>query len=261
VIASVARAFGAVYTHNQISALIALADVEPAVAEGNREQRCRGLLDSVNMSDKEPPLSVLGRLLEEMMDGEDGISYIDELAKARQRVTNSLAASGLAYSRGGIVGKAASSRLSHRVDEIAKAKNLAGVTIEFDRIYKNLESDPGAATTASCALLEALLKVYIDEDETLSMPSDQSIGTLWKVMKNHLHLDPASVSNDDLRKILSGLSSLVNGLGALRTHHGSAHGRATVSYRLLPRHARLAAHASFTLCAFIIETMQERENR
>ena len=129
---------------------------------------------------------------------------------------------------------------------------------EFDRIYKNVESDPASAVTASCALLESLFKTYIEE-ENLDMPSDQSIRPLWRVIRADLKLDPAALQDEDLRTALTGLAAIVEGIGALRTHKGSAHGHGKTVYKLKPRHARLAAHASFTLASFVLEAWGERE--
>jgi hypothetical protein len=100
--------------------------------------------------------------------------------------------------------------------------------------------------------LESLFKTYI-EDNNLEMPSEESIKPLWKVVRKDLKLDPAIVEDDDLRTILTGLAAIVEGTGSLRTHKGSAHGRGgkTTAYQLKPRHARLAAHAAFTLASYI----------
>ena len=54
--------------------------------------------------------------------------------------------------------------------------------------------------------------------------------------------------------ILGGLSSIVDGVGALRTHAGSAHGRGKKGYEIQPRHARLAVYAAHTLVLFALET-------
>jgi hypothetical protein len=128
---------------------------------------------------------------------------------------------------------------------------------EFDRIYANVESDPAAAVTASCALLESLFKAYIVE-ERLEMPSGGSLGPLWKAVRGHLKLEPDKMQEDDVRKVLVGLSSIVDGIGALRTHKGSAHGHEKRTYRVEPRHARLTAHSAFTLASFILGTWKER---
>jgi hypothetical protein len=63
---------------------------------------------------------------------------------------------------------------------------------------------------------------------------------------------------------LSGPSnfSIADGIAALRTHAGSAHchsfGR---SYRLAPRHARLAVHAAHTMTLFLFETWENQGRR
>lgn len=114
-----------------------------------------------------------------------------------------------------------------------------------------------SAVTASCALLESLFKTYI-EDNGLEKPSEESIKPLWKIVRKDLKLDPAVVNDDDLKTILTGLAAIVEGTGSLRTHKGSAHGRGKTAYRLKPRHARLAAHAAFTLASYILEAWGER---
>jgi hypothetical protein len=113
--------------------------------------------------------------------------------------------------------------------------------------------------TASCALLESLFKHYIEE-RNLGMPSDQSVKPLWKQVRKDLNFDPAVIQDGDLQAILSGLAAIVEGMGSLRTRKGSAHGRGKTSYRLKPRHARLAAHAASALAVFVLETWQEKSS-
>ncbi|MCU1326933.1 MAG: hypothetical protein JWN34_2303 [Bryobacterales bacterium] len=72
---------------------------------------------------------------------------------------------------------------------------------KFRRSLAHVESDPPAAITAACAILEALFKIYIEDHEGLAMPSDQSVKPLWKTASKHLGLDPAAVQDDDIRKI------------------------------------------------------------
>jgi hypothetical protein len=74
-----------------------------------------------------------------------------------------------------------------------------------------------------------------------------------------LGLDPAEVADDDLKRILSGLASIVDGIGAFRTHVGSAHGRGRKAYRPAARHAKLAIHSAHSLVTFILETWDERK--
>jgi hypothetical protein len=67
------------------------------------------------------------------------------------------------------------------------------------------------------------------------------------------------VNDDDLKTVLTGLAAIVEGTGSLRTHKGSAHGRSKTTYKLKPRHARLAAHAAFPLASYILEAWGERD--
>ena len=59
-----------------------------------------------------------------------------------------------------------------------------------------------------------------------------------------------------MRTILGGLNSVVNGVGALRTHGGDAHGRERGYRRIDPRIARLAIHSASTVSLFLVETWQ-----
>ena len=62
-----------------------------------------------------------------------------------------------------------------------------------------------------------------------------------------------------MKKIISGLLSIVNGIGAFRTHASSAHGQGRKVYKLKPRHARLAVHSANTLAMFVLETWDEKK--
>jgi hypothetical protein len=67
------------------------------------------------------------------------------------------------------------------------------------------------------------------------------------------------LGDDDLKKVLSGMFSVVDGLGSLRTHAGSAHGHGRLRYKVTSRHARVAVNAASTLAAFVLETWEARK--
>lgn len=70
--------------------------------------------------------------------------------------------------------------------------------------------------------------------------------------------EPDKEQEEDVRTVLVGLGAIVDGLGSLRTHKGSAHGHEQRSYTMKPRHARLASHAAFTFATFVLETWRDR---
>ncbi len=86
------------------------------------------------------------------------------------------------------------------------------------------------------------------------LPKDQTVKPLWKIVQEHLGLDPQRMEDADIARILGGLASMVDGLGAFRTHAGSADARGRKTYRVPARHARLAVNGAHTLVTFMLET-------
>jgi hypothetical protein len=257
VVAVVADAIGTKYTRNRIDYFMIAAGVLGEPPAGNKVDATRLWLNQANRLN-EDPLAKLGKVIAELMEVDSsGYASDTSLDPEREKVRTVLAANGLEYVRGGQIVKIGSTTVSHKLRDIIRARDLSGLQTEFDRIYVNVESDPASAVTASCALLEALFKTYIEE-EKLTMPSEPSVKPLWKVIRADLKFDPAATHDNDLKTILSGLAAIVEGTGSLRTHKGSAHGRGKTVYKLKPRHARLTAHAAFTLASFVLEAWGER---
>ena len=145
------------------------------------------------------------------------------------------------------------------LEQLLKKRGMFEAETELKRCLENFQTDDPTALTAACSMIESVCKTYI-HDNNLSMPNKQTIKPLWKVVINNLELDPSAVEDDDIKKILSGFTSVVEGIGALRTHKGSAHGRGRKHYRVLPRHARLAIHASLSLVEYVLEKSEHRSN-
>ena len=93
-------------------------------------------------------------------------------------------------------------------------------------------------------------------DEVFGMGSGYVLRKSLGLGSDRSDLDPLIA--DDVRKILSGLATVVEGIGALRTHGGDAHGRERGYKRLDPRIASLAIHAASTIALFLIETWQRK---
>jgi hypothetical protein len=257
VIGTVADVLQSKYTHNRLDSLMKRVGIPGDPPEGNKSEKGRAWLHRANAT-LEQPLSALGLVLEEFMESDTPeFGAPEEMYVQKAKIKESLRKSGLAYGGGGrmITSTAGATRV---LEDLVRSRDLAGVQTEFDRISRDLESDPASAVTASSAMLESLFQIFI-EDEGLTMPSDKSIKPLWNVVRKHLRLEPADLQDEDLRKVLSGLASIVDGIASLRTHKGSAHGQGRSKYRLKPRHARLVVHSASTLATFILETWDERK--
>lgn len=265
VLAVVASILSERNTHAELNNLFMMSDAPGDAPDGNKLFKCQAWLARCNKDENVDALNVLGKLLVDFMERTfpdtptwgGTPSWEEEWLKQRAFMHKALAEQGLAYFPGGYVRKAGTTGPTFTLEQILAKRDLAAVDKEFNRALETVESDPPASLTAACSLIEALCKVYIG-DKGLDMPSSQTIKPLWQTVSHSLGLDPAQLEDTDLKKILSGLSSIVDGLGAIRTHAGSAHGRGRQSYKIQPRHARLAVHAAHTLAAFVIETWDER---
>lgn len=254
VIAEVSDALAWKHSHSELNIVFQRSGAPGDTPTGNKIDKCVQWLSRANADDSINAFDVLGVVLEDFIEREP----FSELAPApllerRGRVERSLARYGLSYQKGGRILGGSTATPSRSLQTIIRERDLGGLDTEFRRALDSVEADPPAAVTAACAILEALFKVYIQDNE-LALPSDQSIKPLWKIVQGHLGLATNSVVDQDMNRILGGLTSIVDGVGALRTHAGSAHGRGRHSYPVTGKHARLAVHSSHTVATFVLET-------
>ena len=261
VIAVVAEVLGEhYYSHSKLNTLFMEAGAPGDKPQGNCVQKCLSWLKRTNEDPAADPIKVLGSVLFQLMETGENSAFDEEdpIRKRKNRIRNILARSGLAYHEGGIVLAGGQAPPVADLNDALRCRDLSVLDLEFKRALAFLENDPPAAVTAACSLLESLFKVILDQRD-VPLPTKKTIKPLWSSVQEKLGLNPASVADDDIRRILSGLMSLVDGIGALRTHAGSAHGHGNRIYKLGPRHARLTVHAAHTLCLFVIETWEARK--
>jgi len=257
VIAEISRAFDATYTHAQIDNIFMEASAPGAPPEGSKLRKVAAWLHRINAASEVDALDILGRLVKEFLARPRWGTGLDPNAakmydEEDSRFLDALAAHGLSYHDGKIFG-AGLLAPSKTLAELIRARDLTAIGKEFERAADKIVSDPEGAVTAACAILEATCLTYI-ADEGLTLPADKSLGPLWKVVQRHLGIAPTPELDEDLKRVLGGLASIVAGVGAFRTHAGDAHGRGPGAPSIDPRHARLAVHAAHTVVTFILET-------
>lgn len=268
VISEIAIVFSEVYRHSDLNSIFFRADAPGDPPDRNKQDKTTEWLLRCN-GDGLDPLKILGKVLEEYMERvveidptpfapEDSYAHIF-LAK-RQKLHELLSRYGLKYLQGGIVYQIGISSPSQSLEQILKSKNIPAIEIEFKRALDEIEKDPPTSLTAACSIVESFCKVYIEERK-LDAPKEATIKPLWSIIAKDLGFDPSRLEDDDLKKILGGLSSIIDGVGALRTHAGSAHGRGKKGYKIQPRHARLAVHAAHTLVLFALETWEYKTEK
>jgi hypothetical protein len=121
------------------------------------------------------------------------------------------------------------------------------------------EGDFSGAITNARSLTEAVM-IGIEKDLDASAPTyDGDLLKLFKRVQKLLNLEPDRKDiAEPLRQILSGLTSIVNGLAAMRNKMSDAH---AASYRPSRHHAKLAVYAATTLADFLFETKNYQRNR
>jgi hypothetical protein len=253
-ISDIASIIAGSHTHTEIDILFTRLGAPGDPPLGNKVLKTQAWLWAANEDPNFDVVALLGGLLEELMDREIRNDIVAErVDQVRDNVRRALTKHGLSYRQGGVILGASLSTPSRSVEDLIRQRNLGEIQKEFDRALNNVESDPPAAITAACAILESLFKVII-VDEGLIPPSDLSVLSLWKVVQTRLALDPGKAPDRHVRLVLQGLSSSIHGIAGMRSNVGSAHGHGPGAPVVEPRHARLAVHAAHTVVVFVVES-------
>ena len=246
-------------THATLDNLYTYAGAAGDPPEGSKPAKALAWLRTTNKESSVPPLVVLGKIVEVYMEESLNLESSWDVPKLedRARILKSMGDCQLQYVKGGkVVGSLGTP--SRTLEEFIQERDTVSIDQEFSRALTNVESSPREAVSAASNILESICKVYIAE-EGLDMPAKQDLKPVWTVVRKHLGFDPSVVEDQDLQQVLSGMISVVDGIGALRTHASSAHGAGQKSYKLEPRHARLAVHAAHTVALFVLESWRSKD--
>lgn len=141
--------------------------------------------------------------------------------------------------------------------------NAEYVTQQITRMEASVVSDPELAIGTAKEFVETICKTILREcDETASGSVD--LPQLVKQVREKLDLLPQDIPEkakgaETIKRVLSNLGTVAQGLAELRGLYGSGHGKDAKVKGLQPRHARLAVGAACTLAVFLFETYQERK--
>lgn len=246
-------------SHATLDSLFTYAGAPGDPPPGSKPAKALEWLRITNKDESVQPLDVLGRLIENYMEAplDPSNSWDEQPFQDREKIAKILGQYELQYVSGGrVVG--ALGAPSRTLEQFIRERDIAAIDLEFNRALSNVESNPREAVSAASNILESLCKVYID-DEGLDKPAKQDLKPVWAIVRKHLGFDPSQIEDQDLQTILTGLISIVEGIGALRTHASSAHGAGRKSYKLEPRHARLAIHSAHTVALFVLESWKKKQ--
>ncbi|MDE0440874.1 MAG: abortive infection family protein [Gammaproteobacteria bacterium] len=129
---------------------------------------------------------------------------------------------------------------------------------QIRRLEDSLEKDPSLAIGTAKELVETCCKTIL-EARGKGISGTPDIPALTKATLKELKLVPEAVPNaargaDVIKRLLSNLSTVGQGLAELRGLYGTGHGQHGSASGLTARHARLAVGAASTLAVFLFET-------
>lgn len=248
-VASVISAY--YYSHTALNSLFMESGAPGDIPPGNCETKCAAWLRRCNDDPSVDALAVLGQVIQKFMD-QGPSEWRPEIAEGQRRIRENLARNQLNYQVNGFVTLAGASPATKALADFLNAGDFASIEAEFKRAIRQLDRDPHAAITAACSIIEALCKTYIETFE-LEMPANKSVIPLWRVIQGHLRLNIDSTLRDDQERVLQGLASIIDGVGASRSHIGSAHGRGINPPKITVPEARLAVNAAHSLVFFVME--------
>ncbi len=145
--------------------------------------------------------------------------------------------------------------------EHAKVLNANHLAEQIRRLEASVKTDPSLAIGTAKELIETCCKTILAErgKPVSGMPD---VSTLTKETLKELKLVPEGVSEaargaDVIKRLLSNLGTIGNGLAELRGLYGTGHGKHGSASGLGVRHAKLAVGVAATLTVFLFETHKE----
>jgi hypothetical protein len=131
-----------------------------------------------------------------------------------------------------------------------------GVQDTWRKALERMTSDPEGAITLARSLLESVLKHILDERK-VAYNDKADLPELYRHVAKELNLAPDQHTEDTFKRILGGITSVVNELGSLRNRLGDAHGKGKGSVKPAPRHAELAVNLAGSIALFLVETAKK----
>lgn len=130
-----------------------------------------------------------------------------------------------------------------------------GVQAAWRKALERKSSDPEGAITAARTLLETVCKHVLDEAQVAYNPT-ADLPNLYGLTAKTLKMSPSQYTEDIFKQILGGCHSVVQGLGALRSKIGDAHGQGKRPVKPAPRHAELAVNLAGAMATFLAQTWE-----
>ena len=133
---------------------------------------------------------------------------------------------------------------------------------QITRMEAAIVNDPPLAIGTAKELVETCCKTILRE-RSIEYSNSADVPELVKLTSKALELTPLDIletakANETIKRFLSNLGTITQGIAELRNHYGTGHGKVGGTKGLSSRHAKLAVGAASTLAVFLAETHNER---
>lgn len=133
---------------------------------------------------------------------------------------------------------------------------------QLTRMETAATEDPDLAIGTAKELIETICRTILHE-RNIEMQGSPDLAQLVKQTTRELALTPDDIPEkakaaEIIRRLLSNLATITQGISELRNFYGTGHGKIANSRGLQARHAKLAVGAASTLAMFLLETHQVR---
>jgi len=139
--------------------------------------------------------------------------------------------------------------------EVLTRLNWENVQSAWRKALERKTSDPEGAITAARTLLEATCKHILDEAGVAYDPK-ADLPKLYAHVGDRLKLSPSQHVEKVFKQVLGGCTAVVEGLGAIRSKLGDAHGQGKKPIKPAPRHAELVVNLAGSMATFLAATWE-----
>jgi hypothetical protein len=150
------------------------------------------------------------------------------------------------------------------LSDLAGALDYPRLAEQVDLLVDAAESNPALAVGTAKETIETVCNTILEELGI--QPGNRDLARLVRRTAKELALLPDSIPDKakgagTIKRLLSNLTQVSQGLAELRNLYGTGHGRGARDQGVHPRHARLAVNAAVTLATFLLETHLARKSK
>lgn len=142
----------------------------------------------------------------------------------------------------------------------AELKRLGyeAILADWNKALDRAATDVDGALTTARSMIEATCKHILDE-AGLVYDAGADLPALYKATAKSMNLAPEQHTEEIFKRVLGGCTSVVEGLGAIRSKLGDAHGKGKHQAKPLRIHSDLAVNLAGAMCVFLLQTWELRK--